>query len=576
MSLCGNNNPCPDLITGQKCGITYTGARYVPLFADPAQWDNTKAYEPLTIVLNEGNSYTSKTFVPVGVDISNEMYWALTGNYNAQVEAYRQEVKEVQENFNNLVTEIGETYVHVDNTMSQEVINQKLSSSDFIIFDPGEYRFTLTTEDTGALNPVSNTTIYFNNCTFVMEPNELQYNYLLFINGQKNIRIYGSAVFDGNKDNQITVLEWGHCMHVKQSENIEISGMTLKNGTGDGIHINTCRNVYFHDNICEYNRRQGITAGVGTNIFIYNNVLRYTQGTAPEAAIDIESNYEGAKSFNASYHIYNNIMYGNNGYDITIAPNMKFVEAMISNNIMGSLRVSNTYADGGADININNNEFIRSNSSQTVPFIRFLNISQTFNVKIKYNNFEFESDMSGNNTYNRFLSIIPTLSETVTYGLDLSYNKLYSATQSIYLVYVSQIATLSNIVIKNNEIDCNTLNYASFTDSTGVDFSIDYDKHIANTPSITMQSDASRYIVDESTAVTTFILPKVNALLGHDITFVNNSTRAININNNNQPDLVVGLPSTHTYEAGTVIELSYIKSTNKYYLRRTFNPTTQG
>lgn len=96
MSLCGNNNPCPDLITGQKCGITYTGARYVPLFADPAQWDNTKTYEPLTIVLNEGNSYTSKTFVPIGVDISNEKYWALTGNYNAQVEAYREEVRQLK------------------------------------------------------------------------------------------------------------------------------------------------------------------------------------------------------------------------------------------------------------------------------------------------------------------------------------------------------------------------------------------------------------------------------------------------------------------------------------------------
>lgn len=95
MSLCGNNNPCPDLITGQKCGITYTGARYVPLFADPAEWSSANAYEPLTIVIHEGNSYTSKTFVPVGVDISNEQYWALTGNYNAQVEGYRKEVREL-------------------------------------------------------------------------------------------------------------------------------------------------------------------------------------------------------------------------------------------------------------------------------------------------------------------------------------------------------------------------------------------------------------------------------------------------------------------------------------------------
>lgn len=70
----------------------YVGARYVPLFADPLQWSDTRTYEPLTIVANQGNSYTSRQFVPTGIDISNEDFWALTGNYNAQVEQYRQEV----------------------------------------------------------------------------------------------------------------------------------------------------------------------------------------------------------------------------------------------------------------------------------------------------------------------------------------------------------------------------------------------------------------------------------------------------------------------------------------------------
>ena len=70
----------------------YVGARYVPLFATPLQWSNTITYEPLTIVINNGNSYTSRQFVPVGIDIENESYWALTGNYNAQIEQYRQEV----------------------------------------------------------------------------------------------------------------------------------------------------------------------------------------------------------------------------------------------------------------------------------------------------------------------------------------------------------------------------------------------------------------------------------------------------------------------------------------------------
>ena len=68
----------------------YIGARYIPLFM--GEWNNTVAYEPLSVVVHEGNSYTSRQAVPIGIDITNEIYWALSGNYNAQIEAYRQEV----------------------------------------------------------------------------------------------------------------------------------------------------------------------------------------------------------------------------------------------------------------------------------------------------------------------------------------------------------------------------------------------------------------------------------------------------------------------------------------------------
>ena len=71
----------------------YIGARYVPLFASPIDWDSTQAYDALTIVYYAGNSYTSRQAVPAGIQITNEDYWALTGNYNAQIEQYRSEVK---------------------------------------------------------------------------------------------------------------------------------------------------------------------------------------------------------------------------------------------------------------------------------------------------------------------------------------------------------------------------------------------------------------------------------------------------------------------------------------------------
>lgn len=71
----------------------YVGARYVPKFHDPLEWSSEIAYEALTIVTHQGNSYTSMQPVPSGVDIANTDYWAMTGNFNAQIEAYINEVQ---------------------------------------------------------------------------------------------------------------------------------------------------------------------------------------------------------------------------------------------------------------------------------------------------------------------------------------------------------------------------------------------------------------------------------------------------------------------------------------------------
>lgn len=84
----------------------YIGARYVPLFANPLEWDREKSYEPLTIVYHAGNSYTSRQYVPAGTDITNEAFWAITGNYNAQIEQYRAEVKQFDARISKNATDI--------------------------------------------------------------------------------------------------------------------------------------------------------------------------------------------------------------------------------------------------------------------------------------------------------------------------------------------------------------------------------------------------------------------------------------------------------------------------------------
>ena len=78
----------------------YIGARYVPKFYEGTNgnnWDRGVTYDPLTVVTYLRDSYTSKKPVPntIGDPAHNSEYWAHTGAYNAQVEAYREEVMEI-------------------------------------------------------------------------------------------------------------------------------------------------------------------------------------------------------------------------------------------------------------------------------------------------------------------------------------------------------------------------------------------------------------------------------------------------------------------------------------------------
>lgn len=137
-------NEIIELITQHNAHTQYIGARYVPIFGrvgeNTIEWDNNAPYEPLTIVLHEGNSFTSRQYVPVGVDILNEDFWANTGNYNAQIEQYRQEVMQydqrIKDNAENIADEIADR-IAADNAINSEIIgiNDNISDIEEIIQD---------------------------------------------------------------------------------------------------------------------------------------------------------------------------------------------------------------------------------------------------------------------------------------------------------------------------------------------------------------------------------------------------------------------------------------------------------
>ena len=95
----------------------YKGPRMVPLVPEPGQreWDKTKSYEYWTLVQYQGASYIAVQNVPVGVEITNENYWLLSANYNAQIEAYRREVEDCVEQVNEVSTALNKKIADIKN-----------------------------------------------------------------------------------------------------------------------------------------------------------------------------------------------------------------------------------------------------------------------------------------------------------------------------------------------------------------------------------------------------------------------------------------------------------------------------
>src|SRR5699024_6542895 len=96
----------------------YVGHRYVPKVM--GEWEKTETYEGLSIVTNKGTSYTSKKRVPKGIDILNEEYWVVTGNYNAQIEEYRKDIREVEKEVDKKAdqTSLNEFKTNIDKQIS--------------------------------------------------------------------------------------------------------------------------------------------------------------------------------------------------------------------------------------------------------------------------------------------------------------------------------------------------------------------------------------------------------------------------------------------------------------------------
>ena len=113
---------------------------------------------------------------------------------------------------------------------------------------------------------------------------------ILYLNDVDNVEISGGTI-QGDRDTHTGATgEWGHCISIYSSSNINIHDIKLIDAWGDGLYINDVTNIVTNNIIVDKARRNGISV-ISVNGYIGNNtIIKNISGTAPEGGIDFEPN----------------------------------------------------------------------------------------------------------------------------------------------------------------------------------------------------------------------------------------------------------------------------------------------
>lgn len=151
-------------------------------------------------------------------------------------------------------------------------------------------------------------------------PNNLENYGVINVIDQSDINIVGGSIQGERQLHAGTTGEWGMGIEVNSSENIVIEKVTIRDMWGDAIYLGNSgnnipnKNIVICSVIVDNNRRQGISIIHADGVLITNSIINNTNGTAPQAGIDLEPNTDNEIVTNVN--IVDNIFLNNAGGDI--------------------------------------------------------------------------------------------------------------------------------------------------------------------------------------------------------------------------------------------------------------------
>ncbi len=116
--------------------------------------------------------------------------------------------------------------------------------------------------------------------------------------------------------------EWRMGIQIQGSKNVLIEGLRVENTGGDGFYIDGgstrlwSEGITIRDCVSENNHRQGISVISAVNLTVENCTFSDTNGTAPEAGIDLEPDAPNQRL--ANIVIRNSIFENNHGHEMLV------------------------------------------------------------------------------------------------------------------------------------------------------------------------------------------------------------------------------------------------------------------
>lgn len=125
-------------------------------------------------------------------------------------------------------------------------------------------------------------------------PNALTSYAIINLYNVSNVEISGGTLLGERYEHIGNIGEGGHGILINDiADTITIRNLTSKDCWGDGVFIGSsvpARNILLENVICDNNRRQGMSITHAENVIINNSTFKNTNGTNPQAGIDIEPN----------------------------------------------------------------------------------------------------------------------------------------------------------------------------------------------------------------------------------------------------------------------------------------------